>query len=313
MSTWHRIAAFGLEVRAAWPLPGSSLPNGRSAPVQADTSVRLLDGKAVDAAWALPGERIFEPTYPDGVTRFTIDRTADGYRLWFSEFGRYLVSGNGREISCETAGAPRAHQERFLFAQALPLAAVLHGFAVLHASAVAGDRGIVAFVGSSGAGKTTVASRLVLHGAGFVTDDVLALQTGSDVPLAHAGPSFMAIPQSDAGLLDPANRLGAAVGSSDKLHASPAATGMAMPLRAVFHIEHSEQFATEELSGLDAERLLATAFAPYLMTADRLHRHLEIVGQISSAVPQFVLRVPRVDNLEPIVRAIEARVKEFTS
>jgi ABC-type multidrug transport system ATPase subunit len=52
-----------------------------------------------------------------------------------------------------------------VLAQVLPLAAVLRGIDVLHASAVALAAGPIAFLGGSGAGKTTLASRIVARGA----------------------------------------------------------------------------------------------------------------------------------------------------
>ena len=57
------------------------------------------------------------------------------------------MSLDGREAACEADAVTVERTERFLFAQVLPLAAVLQGLDVMHASAVAWDGGVVAFVG----------------------------------------------------------------------------------------------------------------------------------------------------------------------
>ena len=75
-----------------------------------------------------------------------------------------------------------------MLAQVLPLAAVLRGTHVLHASAVALAGRAVAFMGRSGVGKTTLAGRIVAHGARLMTDDVLAV----DDFQARSGPTAAA-------------------------------------------------------------------------------------------------------------------------
>ena len=56
---------------------------------------------------------------------------------------------------------------------ALAAAVALRGACVLHASAVQTENLVIAFVGSSGMGKTTVAALCCASGARLVTDDVL--------------------------------------------------------------------------------------------------------------------------------------------
>ena len=308
----HQFDAFGLRVDCAWHAPGSRpLADDEQLPAPA-TTVRLLARAEIDALWAAPGERIFEPAYPDGRTRFTVDHAPSGYRLWFEGFGRYAVSADGAEIGCESSDLPNAMRERFLCAQALPLAAALQGFELMHASGVCAGGGVAAFVGASGLGKTSIAIRLVLRGRGFVTDDVLALRPGPDGPLVHPGPPFMAVPEADKSLIeDGRGPLGPGVGVSDKVHASPSTPGRALPLRAIFHLETGPALTVSELDGGDVHRLLASGFAPYLMTPERLRRHLEMTEMVASVVGQFRLQVPRTNRLDAIADTIEARLREL--
>lgn len=306
----HRLTAYGLKIECEWPLPGSRPPPATAQQPRAATSIRLLTPEQIDAAWGQAAERIFEPEYPDRKTRFTVDRSSDHYRLWFEGFGRYIVAADGTTVGCEHGAVSRDQQERFLFAQVLPLASVLQGYELLHASAVCGQEGVAAFAGASGAGKTSLASRLVLRGAGFVTDDVLALEPRHDAPIVHPGPAFMAVPNEDRSLIDTAaGRLGTAVGTSDKVHASPRAFGQGMPLRAIYYLEPALSFEINALDG-DVHHILSSGFAPYLMTADRLYRHLEMAQLVSATVNQFRLRLPRTGHSDVILETLEDHLRE---
>ncbi len=253
--------------------------------------------------WERPAERIFQPSYPDGRTRFTIDRDADGYRLWFESFGHHLVSADGATICCARGEVTGARRERFVFAQALPLAAALRGFELLHAGAVARAGRVTALVGPSGAGKTSLASRLVANGWRFVTDDVLALELTGGAPIAHPGPPFMAVPAGDRSIVAEATALGALRGASDKLHACPAPIDGPLPLETILYIESGAELELAPLEG-DAARLLGAAFAPYLITPERLHRHLEVAGALSRGVRQLRLQIPRTRRFDDVLDAI---------
>ena len=305
------ITAFGLAIHCAWPLPAAGSVKASEHPGLA-TTVRLLPSEQFDAEQARSSERIFEQRYSDGQAYFTIDRGAADYRLWFEGHGRYLVAADGATIGCEDATVARDRRERFLFAHPLPLAALLRGFELMHASAVCGERGVAAFVGPSGAGKTSLAIRLVLRGAEFVTDDVLCLESAEGAPRVHAGPPFMAVPPDDQALIGMgAGRLGSAVGMSDKVHASPPPTGHVLPLRAVFYLEPGNALELLPIAECDAQRLLASAFAPYLMTPERLMRHLAISHLISASVDQFRLRVPRTGQLDAVAESLHPYLEEL--
>ena len=110
-----------------------------------------------------------------------------GFRVWAPRHGCYLVAPDGTHV----AGAPSAvaawRWERLVLAQVLPLAAALRGMEILHASAVEMAGRAVAFLGSSGVGKTTLAARIVVRGARLVTDDVLAVDMANGAVRAYRG------------------------------------------------------------------------------------------------------------------------------
>ena len=62
------------------------------------------------------------------------------------------------------------------------------GLLVLHASSIAIQGGSIAFLGRSGWGKSTLAETFYRQGHGIVSDDVMAVQIGTDQP--HVLPSY---------------------------------------------------------------------------------------------------------------------------
>jgi hypothetical protein len=233
----------------------------------------------------------------------SVERSDTHYRLWYDGFGRYLVSLDGTEVCCERDAVPRERHERLLLAQALPLASALQGFEVLHAGAVATGGEAAAFVGPSGAGKTTMASRMVQRGAGLVADDVLALEPLADGLLAHPGPPMMVVRFED-------ERPGPSMGSSDKVHISIDTVDGPLPLRRLYYLERGRSLQLEPLEEDGVRRVLSSMFAPYLATPGRLQRHLETAQLLSRHVELFRLQMPHTDELGPSLDAVEAHLSE---
>jgi hypothetical protein len=270
--------------------------------------------EAIDEAWAGHAEQLLEyraPDRPDNAVTFTADRSSEQYRFWGEDFGRYLVSVDGGTVACERGAAGREQHERFVLAHALPVAAILRGYEVLHVSAVSGNGGAAAFAGASGAGKTRLASRLVARGASFLTDDVLAVEAAGDHVLAHPGPAFMAIrPDDTAMLAEIGGRLGAAVGSSDKAHVSPPARGGVTRLRAIYHIQWGDTFQISPLEPGDLNRVLALSFLPYMTTPERLMRHLTIAQLLSAGAAQYRLQTPGTELGDEMLATLESHMQD---
>lgn len=313
---WHRSDAFGLIIESDWPLPGSR-PAGAeragglsAAPV---TRVTRADSAVFDDAWTADAERLLEyrvPDRPGAAVSFTADRASEHYRFWAEDFGRYLVSADGGTVACERGAVGRERHERFVLAHALPVAAILRGFEVLHVSAVAPGPGATAIAGPSGTGKTRLASRLVARGAGFLTDDVLAVKAAGGQVMAHPGPPFMTIRPDDAAMLaEVGGRLGAAAGSSDKVHVSLPARGQATALRVIYHLHWGDSFLISPLEPGDLNRVLALSFVPYLTTPERLERHLTIAQLVSAGVAQFRLQTPAGDLSDQMLDRLEAHMR----
>jgi hypothetical protein len=297
--TPFHLTAYGLAIESEWPLPGARRAGGAAEP----TRVRALPTDAIDAIFAEPSERVYaeEP-------RIDIRRSETHFTLSYDVYGRFCVTVDGTEAACEAGGSRREYQERLLFSQVLPIAAVMRGYELLHGSAVVIAGGVVVFLGPSGAGKTTLASGLIRRGATLVTDDVLALEPTQTEMLAHPGASMMVVLPED---LDPSSEpLGPVLGRSDKIHFGVDTPPGPLPLRAIYYLEPSETFSVARVKQPDVPRLLGAVFLPYLTGPDRLRRHLDTAHLLNERVDQFRLRIPRTATPEAIVDSVHARLQE---
>jgi hypothetical protein len=147
---------------------------------------------------AVPVRRVVDAQVDRDGGAFKID-VAEGQALRLREEGvcTYLLAADGRSLwYAPEAGRPAGWQ-RMLIGQVLPLAAVLQGLEVLHASCVAVGARTLAIVAAPNSGKSSLAASLLLAGARFVTDDVLAVKNGGEAVTAYPGPGVLKLRESE--------------------------------------------------------------------------------------------------------------------
>ena len=114
---------------------------------------------------------------PDGDIWLSSARRQSGYLLRFPDLADFFVSAAGARINCyPVPAAPVETTRHLLLDHVLPLLLELRGRLALHASAVAGPGGAIAFVGATGQGKSTLSASLAQEGYALLTDDCLALE-----------------------------------------------------------------------------------------------------------------------------------------
>jgi len=137
-------------------------------------------------------------------------RTRDDHGHFFGSFGTlrgtyfihlhgevdFAIRNGGKVVECLFPGTPVARVEAHLLSFVIPLALLLRGDAILHASAVEIDGKAAAFVGSQGFGKSTLAAAFVRQGFRVLSDDALRLVVRGQRILAY--PSFPEIRLSKA-------------------------------------------------------------------------------------------------------------------
>ena len=138
-------------------------------------------------AWIANAERHIESTIEPA-----------GYRLRIDGIGSFSVGAAGDRIAltARAASVDAGTFEQALLGPALILCLALQGIWCLHASAVRGTHGVLAFVGESGRGKSTLARYLNDQPAGAwerIADDILPI--ARDPGSTHVLPHFPQLKQ----------------------------------------------------------------------------------------------------------------------
>ena len=235
-----RRAAFGV----ALELEGIDLPAlgaGVRAPAAAEprTRVRRVAAGEITARWAgARPERARELRGHDGRLLLSVD--ADpvlGYLMRTPLDGRFLVPPSGLEVLCAPLARAARSWTDLLVGQLLPLVATLRGLEVLHASAVALDRGALLFTAPPGAGKTSAALRLVLTGARLLADDAVAIDAHGERLLAHPGAGALGVRRDEQRRLKRPERArlgGARRARQGKTRYAVSTAGGPVPVAALF-------------------------------------------------------------------------------
>jgi hypothetical protein len=186
-----------LVLRSNVPLP--ELP--AAAQRTADLEFELLPAgelEEVTSGWF--HRREFE----NGRVWLNFARLGSGYLLRFPRFADFTVLDDARRVACRPRpGVPPTTLHHLLLDQVLPLVLSNRGGLVLHASAVALPEGVLAFVGDTGRGKSTLAAFLAQRGLGLVTDDCLVLrERGNDFWAIPFYPGLRVLPDTLSALFD---------------------------------------------------------------------------------------------------------------
>ena len=310
----YRSDAFGLDLALGFAVPGL----GRPAALRAGSrwvSVEGISGTAHSAAWEPRGAvRLWETRSADGRLEVSLDHGAAAYRLSARDRGRYLVSGDGARVRCALPGRGLGWA-RILTAQVLPLAALLRGLEVFHASAVSLDGEALALIGPSGAGKTTLALELVRSaGAGLLTDDVLAVESHGDAVLAHRGPGVLSPRRSALGPLAAAglHGLGSVIAHTAKgpLVDLPRASSP-LPLTCLYFIQRLAGLGAPSVEPADAEPslLLGSTFNFVVRSRERVVRQLDICSRLAESTTTFQVSIPDGSSPAEVAQLILASQK----
>jgi hypothetical protein len=285
--------AFSLEIDASFEAPG--LPAALGDAHGPRTQLDLADAGDIDARLPEDGvDRVLEERFDDGPPARTIDaHPRAGYRLYARHFGLAWISANGDRILCAPPETEMWSWQRFLVGRILPWAAVLRGNEAFHASAVEVGGEALAFVGPTGAGKTSLAIQLISLGARFVTDDVLVVDRAGGAIRAHPGASIASVRPAERELipLDTWARLGSELGHSDKTYMSLPRAPAPLPLGALYFLERGAGPIVEPLASPDPSLLLGSTFVLGVQTPDRLLNQLDVCAALAREVPMFRLRI----------------------
>ncbi len=301
---------FGLDVQSNRPL--SFLAAARAQPTGRGLEVSLSDaGERIE--WPADVELISDQRRPGGSVNFQIEADAEaGFRIWGPEYGVSVISGDGKRLLGAVGDGGDEGWQRLLVAQALPFAAVLQGLEVMHASAVTTGRGAIGLSGHSGSGKTSLALELCRRGAGFLADDVLALERVGEELVGHPGAPVAGIDRDEAerlGEVEGAARPEILAVNSREQVARAMTSAAPTPLRALFLLDRRPDGPAQPHfeAAVDAQVLLSSTFNLVLTGARRLERLLDACALLAGCRVERISCGPAVGVAE-LGEALEGRI-----
>ena len=303
--------AFGLDVRVDPPLAylegSAAAPTGRPLELAVD--------EAAPAKLKLPAgaELISDQRQADGSVVFQIESAAEsGYRIWGPLYGASLISADGAHLRGAPGEGGMQAWQRLLVAQGLPFAAVLQGLDVLHASGVVLGGGAAAFIGPSGAGKTSLAVALWRRGAGLLADDVIAVERRDGELVCHPGAPVAGIERAEAERLRADGQL-----EAEQLEENPRERVVRVsledepaPLRALFLLDRRPDGPAEpRFEPLnDAQILLSSTFNLVLASPRRLEGLLDVCALAARRRVERIVVGPAA-GADSLAAAVECRLE----
>ena len=240
--------------------------------------------------------------FDDGTVWTEFYRSDDGYLLRFPGLADFEVSADGKEVVAHPAeDADEVTVEHLYINQLVPLALSRQGRPAFHASVVTVPAGAVAFLGTTGMGKSTLAASFALNDAAFLTDDSLLVEESDDG--LRAMPSHASLrlwEDSVAALIGSEVTEAGPVSYSRKARLlagdSLAYSENSQPLLAAFVLERQDApcITVKPLKGLNRYMAwIGNSFLLDIEDHDLLSQHFEWTHRISGAVPTFALDYPR--------------------
>jgi hypothetical protein len=287
---------YGIAIRTPWAVAGVA----READGRWDVEFVPGDAATLAAAAAhVPPDQAAcwaqSADMPDG----------SSYRRWTDLF-EFFVTPDARCIHARTlSDAADEALLAYLLVDALSFSMVRLGWEPLHATAVLTDDGVVAFLGDSGYGKSTLAALFVRDGFKLLTDDMLVLTRQHDDDfLAQPGPPRIKLYREIARRIFGGDCGGVPMNAVTEKLIIPLdevqSVREAHPLRAVYVLGDKREGqsrphpAITRLSPAQAlPRILAGTAAHCPSAPDRIARQFEFVTRIVQRVPVNTLSYRR--------------------
>lgn len=282
---------YGLRIHSELALP---VPIAASDLPPYDLQVCWGERKTISDT--VPAGEILAHLVLDNGRGYTLVDTGSGYTYCFHHTGEFWIDYDLRTVRVHLA--PDLHPDiagLLMVGNVMACVLTLAGESVLHASAVEIDGSALAFLGSSGMGKSSLAALLCANGARFVTDDLLRLEPNGKGGRCFPGTGQLRLRKDAAARANfPATLLEA---TPDDRIAVNLDADQSMPLLGAIVIPHPSR----SCDALKLERIPRDKSLLYLMAYPRVHesaqkkqrqRRLDFLGQIATSVPIFEAQIP---------------------
>jgi hypothetical protein len=285
---------YGLRVRSE-----VEIHHGRHATAEGAADLEIVIGSGMRRAAERPdGTLLAGDALSENEWYSFVRQPSGSYVLRYASICDFLVEPDLNHVVVHIVDGADPEMVSVFAAGALPaFVLILRGAPVLHASAVDVGGEVLAFVGQSGMGKSTMAALTCAAGGQIVTDDVLRLEMDGH-PRCYLGAAELRLRRDPAGLTDrfahrPESRRTADGREAMKLTQTPSEL---LPLGAIV-IPFPDRAATElSVCRLDPLRaVLGLASFPRFVgwedptTQAEQFQHL---GEVCDRVPVFTAHLP---------------------
>jgi len=305
LGTFYRYSVYGISLRSQFSLALPAPGNASLQDIELREGSRALFEEAARGATLKPSPTAWyrHAHLPGGST----------YLRW-EGVAEFLVSPDGLHLTCGWLGE-NSHEsfQVYLLGQALSFALVKSGFEPLHSTCVVINGSAVAFLGSSGFGKSSLAACFLGAGYPLLTDDLLLLQGTRKGYCGYPGPPRIKLFPRVARRFLGANLSGVPMNSGTQKLVLPLLENQThrttAPLKAIYvlnsprKVSRQQRISITPLSPREAFlALLRNTFNRLLVDPERLHRQFEAMTRLVAKVPVATISYPRVLDSLPEVR-----------
>ena len=302
----HTYTICGLSINSDIPLPELSTDNGGQD--HDYTFAVQTPGNAPSCHW------LHHYSQPNGKTWLSLAGDNGNYNFRFPELAHFHVSTSAKAIRCfPMPDIPPTTITHLFLDIVIPLVLSRQASLVLHGSAVLISEQMIAFLGETGQGKSTIAASLGRQGFPVVTDDCLVVEEKEDqilgIPLY---PSLRLWPEALSALFGDAPGLPPVCHYSEKKQLGMSEglvrfSPTARPLHRIYilarHLEPGNHNITiAPLAPRDA--FIALMKHPYRLEIgihERLRKEFDVIGRVLKLIDVRSMTYPRDYALLPNV------------
>lgn len=161
-----------------------------------DTGKSISIRRSPECHWPRPEDQpLIEDRFENGDIWFASWKAGDGYIIRFPERCGFYIQPREMRIDCDPMpGVAESTVAHLVLDHAVPrLLSLTPGFVVFHASAVQVDDQVIAVLGKSGQGKSTLAASFAAQGYPLLTDDCLVVRWDEGAGQWLAQPSYQSV------------------------------------------------------------------------------------------------------------------------
>ncbi|WP_299489143.1 hypothetical protein [Acaryochloris sp. IP29b_bin.137] len=231
--------------------------------------------------------------------------------VYLKNTGVFMVQGGCKIILVTTQNPQQEHICQALLGVVLAILFHQRGSFILHASTVAIGETAVAFLGDSGAGKSSALAAMITQGFVGVTDDLTAIQICSGQALIQAGVPRMKLSAAVADRLELA-RANTLSDEESIFYFSSSNNLEPFPLQRLYILDYGPNWSIRPISQQRAiiELLRFSGLKSVLPIRNRHHfRH---VSQLTTCVGVYQLQRPQgLDQLSQLPKFLKDHIREY--